>query len=373
MSVMSSRPALRWLVPAAAVAVVVGGGAAVGTLAATAEPSLPPRTAQQLLVDLQTARLDGLSGTVVQSADLGLPKLPNLSGGGSGTADITSLLTDTNTLRVWYSGPDKTRVALMGTLGETDVIRNGKDVWLWSSKANKATHRTISDADAQAHQLPNDLPITPQEAADKALAAVDPSTEVSVGRSATIAGRDAYELVLAPRDKTSLVGQVRIAIDATEHVPLRLEVYPKGSDQTAFQIAFTQVDFARPDDEQFRFNPPPGAAVEEETGTPEADKPDAGLPGHRDGAKTPEEAGLSTVGSGWTTVMVVKGDGKQAEGAEASQAAQVFKALTPVSGAWGSGHLLSGRLFSALITDSGNIYAGLVSPERLYEVALENK
>jgi outer membrane lipoprotein-sorting protein len=368
MSVMSSRPALRWLVPAAAVAVVVGGGAAVGTLAATAEPSLPPRTAQQLLVDLQTARLDGLSGTVVQSADLGLPNLPNLSGG-SGTANIAALLTGTNQLRVWYSGPDKTRVALMGTLGETDVIRNGKDLWLWSSEQNKATHRTISDADAKAHQLPSDLPITPQEAADRALAAVDPSTEVTVGRSATIAGRDAYELVLAPRDKASLVGQVRIAIDATEHVPLRLEIYPKGSDETAFQIMFTQVDFARPDDAQFRFNPPPGAKVEESTGTPV--KPDASAPGH--GAKVPGDSDLTTVGEGWTTVAVVKGGEDDGKAKETKEAAQVLSLLTPVSGAWGSGHLLSGRLFSVLLTDSGTIYAGLVAPERLYEVATEHR
>jgi outer membrane lipoprotein-sorting protein len=371
MSVMSSRPALRWLVPAAAVAVVVGGGAAVGTLAATAEPSLPPRTAKQLLVDLQTARLEGVSGTVVQSADLGLPKLPALSGGGSGSADITSLLTSTNTLRVWYSGPDKARVALMGTLGETDVIRNGKDVWMWSSKENKAVHATVSDADTRSHGLA-DLPITPQEAADRALAAVDPTTEVTVGRSATIAGRDAYELVLAPRDKASLVGQVRIAIDAVEHVPLRLEVYPKGSDQTAFQIAFTQVDFARPDDEQFRFNPPPGATVEESKTLPEPGKPDLGKlePGKQ--PKLPDDAGVTTDGTGWTTVVVVKGDeaGKPSDDAEA---AQVLGMLTPVSGAWGSGHLLSGRLFSVLLTDKGDVYAGLVAPERLYEVALEHK
>lgn len=358
---LRARPALRWLVPAAAVAVVVGGGAAVGTLAATAEPSLPPRTAQQLLVDLQTARLDGLSGTVVQSANLGLPNLPNLGGGG-GSADIASLLTDTNTLRVWYSGPDKTRVALMGTLGETDIIRNGKDLWMWSSKENQAVHRTISDADTKAHPLPDDLPLTPQEAADRALAAVDPSTEVTVGRSATIAGRDAYELVLAPRDKASLVGQVRIAIDAEEYVPLRLEIYPKDTDQTAFQIAFTQVDFARPDDAQFRFNPPPGAKVEESAGT--LTRPDAS-------DKPADSPDVKLVGEGWTTVAVVKGDDAKADKSE--EAAQVLSLLTPVSGAWGSGHLLESRLFSVLLSDDGTMYAGLVAPERLYEVAAEQK
>ncbi|MFC0527263.1 LolA family protein [Phytohabitans kaempferiae] len=360
MSVISSRPALRWLVPAAAVAVVVGGGAAVGTFAASAEPSLPPRTAQQLLVDLQTARLDGLSGTVVQSADLGLPALPALSGGGSGSADIASLVTGTNTLRVWYSGPDKARVALMGTLGETDVIRNGSDLWLWSSQENKASHRKISEADTEPHALP----MTPQEAADRALAAVDPTTEVTVGRSATIAGRDAYELVLAPRDKTSLVGEVRIAIDAAEYVPLRLEVFPKGTDHTAFQIAFTQVEFARPDDEQFEFNPPPNAKIEESDDTPKAGEQ----------PKAPEESSFTTVGEGWTTVAVIKGTPPTpASDAEAKQEAQMLGALPSVSGAWGSGRLFTSKLFNVLLTDDGRLFAGMVAPERLYEVAQEHK
>jgi len=70
MSNFTSRPVLRWAVPAAAAVAVVGAGVAAKTLAVAAEPNLPPRTAAQLLVDLQTARLDGLSGTVVERADL---------------------------------------------------------------------------------------------------------------------------------------------------------------------------------------------------------------------------------------------------------------------------------------------------------------
>jgi anti-sigma factor RsiW len=66
--VFRSRPALRWLVPSAAAVLVIGGGAAAGTIAASADPSLPARSAAQLLVDVQTAKIDGLSGTVVESA-----------------------------------------------------------------------------------------------------------------------------------------------------------------------------------------------------------------------------------------------------------------------------------------------------------------
>src|SRR4051794_7864294 len=120
-SVFRSRPALRWLVPAAAAFVVIGGGAAAGTVLASADPALPDRSAAQLLVDVQTARPAGLSGTVVETADLGLPALPGI--GGAGGADLTKLITGSNTARVWYAGQDKVRLALLGTMGETDVIR----------------------------------------------------------------------------------------------------------------------------------------------------------------------------------------------------------------------------------------------------------
>ncbi|WBB70145.1 sigma-E factor regulatory protein RseB domain-containing protein [Micromonospora sp. WMMD812] len=371
MSVLNTRPVLRWLVPVAAAATVIGGGAAIGTFAAEAEPSLPPRTAAQLLVDLQTSQLEGLSGTVVQRADLGLPPIAGLVGGGN---DLTALVTGTHTLRVWYSGPDRQRVALLDTLGEKDVIRNGRDVWTWDSRSNAATHHTLG-ADAAgkpgAHDSDAAAPVTPQEAADKALAAIDPTTAVSVGRAATVAGRDAYELVLEPRDKASLVHQLRIAIDAREHVPLRFEVFATGSDQPAFEVAFTQVTLSRPDADQFSFNPPPGATVKEET----ADRP----AGPTRQPTTAEQPQLRTVGTGWTTVLVARTDAAGAKdgakgatgatGPAGGEFAGALGSLPAVRGDWGSGRLLTGKLFSVLLTDDGRVLAGAVTPERLYEVA----
>ena len=368
MSSLRSRPALRWLVPAAAAVAIVGGGAAIGTFSASAEPSLPPRSAAQLLVDLQTARLDGLSGTVVQRANLGLPALPSL--GGQGSANLASLVSGTHTLRVWYAGPDQARVALHGTLGETDVIRNGTDVWLWDSQQNQATHSRVPAGAEHRAPGPQDLPMTPQEAADKALAAIDPTTEVTVGRSATIAGHDAYELVLAPREPSSLVGQIRVAIDATKHVPLRFELFAKDTDEAAFEVAFTQVDFARPDTSQFAFNPPPGAKVtESRTDATEA------RPGN---APAPR---LQAVGKGWTTVLVARtntsaaaaGQGGDKAGVNADQLRALTNQFPAVSGDWGSGRLLSGKLFNVLLTDDGRVFAGTVSPERLYEVARSDR
>jgi hypothetical protein len=105
------------------------------------------------------------------------------------------LLTGSHTARVWYSGDDKFRIALVGNLAETDLIRNGEDAWLWTSGANTAQHLRIpANADARATRVEES--IAPQAAAAQALAAIDPTTEVSVDGTARVAGRAAYELVL---------------------------------------------------------------------------------------------------------------------------------------------------------------------------------
>jgi outer membrane lipoprotein-sorting protein len=376
---------MRWLVPTAAAVVVIGGGAAAGTIAANADPTLPTRSAAQLLVDVQNAKVAGLSGTVVQTADLGLPSLAGIAGGSGGT-DLTKLVTGSNTARVWYAGQQKVRLALLGTLGETDVIRNGTDVWMWQSSSNTATHLTVpADAAGKPSALATGVPsTTPQEAADAALAAIDPTTSVTTTGSARVAGRDAYELVLAPKDSASLIGQVRLAIDAKVHIPLRVDVYAKGANNPAVRVAFQDISFAVPDAQQFVFNPPPNAKVNTKKPDvaphdvkpgavkPGAVKPGAVKPGAvKPGDKPKADAGSPTVvGTGWTSVVIAKMPAADAgKNTTAQQITGLLNSLPKVSGTWGSGRLLKSSLFSALITDDGRVLAGAVAPEKLYEVA----
>jgi outer membrane lipoprotein-sorting protein len=387
MSVMASRPVLRWAVPAGVLVAIVGGGVVTTALTASAGASLPPRSAAQLLVDLQTAKLDGVSGTVVERADLGLPALPG-SIGGDGSSQLNSLISGSHTLRVWYSGPDKARVALLGAVGESDIIQNGADTWLWSSADNTATHLKAGDGKGThpvapkvtPSGLPSDLPKTPQELADRVLAAVDPTTSVSTDGSATVAGRPAYELVIAPKDTGSLVAQVRIAIDGTAHIPTRAEVFARSEpNRPAVEIAFTQVSFTRPDASVFAFTPPPGAKIDEggkdaadskgATGTEPA-KPPAGV-----------EPKTAVIGKGWTSVLVVRlpqdapgttpkpGDKGSADGAASLES--FLKTLPEVHGSWGSGHLVESRLFTALLTDDGRVLVGAVAPDRLTAAAAD--
>lgn len=393
-----TRTFSRWIVPAS-VAVAVLGVAAVGTAwRASADPQLPERSAAQLLVDVQTARLEGLSGTVVQRADLGLP-LP-IPAAGSGGASLAGLINGSHTLRVWYSGPDKTRVAILSTLGETDIIRNGRDVWRWSSTDQTATHSVLPESAARAGingQIidPANLPATPQELADMLLGYLDESTEVTTSGTTKIAGRSAYELVLAPRDEASLVSQVRLAIDGEKHLPLRVQLLVKGGGNPAFEIGFTQVSFDRPGNEHFQFTPPAGTQVIEEGGS----KPDGAAEGKPDAKPMTEEekkalaerlrqakpgdvtgkpaegapddgSHSKVLGSSWTTVLMTR---TPTAGSGDRPFEAFLSALPQASGSWGTGRVLRSRVVTVLLTDDGRMFVGAVKAERLFELATANK
>jgi outer membrane lipoprotein-sorting protein len=378
---------LRWFVPLVTALLLVIGGAAVATISANARGSLPPRSAARLLVDVQNAKIEGFSGTVVQTAELGLPALPNL--GGHSSSDFSALVSGSHTLRVWYAGPSKARVALLGDLGESDVIRDGSDLWLWSSSSNTAKHLRVpssSDTSEPADSASTDVPVTPQQAADMVLKAITPSTRVSTDPTAVVAGRPAYQLVLEPKEDTTLVGSVKIAIDGATHIPTRVQVFQRGVNEPAFEVGFTSFNPSTPSSSVFSFNPPPGAKVSEGLGASgdssprdhaASDPTDAGAapPAAGEPETTGRGAGVSpeprVVGTGWSTVVVTtlpSGlNGSDNSGASPLGSLDaIVRNLPEVSGSWGSGHLLRGTLFSVLVTDDGRLVAGSVAPEVLY-------
>jgi outer membrane lipoprotein-sorting protein len=364
MPIFTSRPALRWLTPLALLGVVAGASLVATT--ATADRKLPPRSADEILVAVQGSEVDGMSGTVTQTANLGMPELP---GGGARSSDFNSLISGTHTLRVWYAAPDKSRVALLGTLGESDMIVNGADFWTWSSDDNEATHRRLSPGDRDRAEeqaktkAPADFPQTPQEAADRFLAAVGPTTTVATDSDVKVAGRAAYELVLRPRDDGSLISEVRIAVDGEKYVPLRVRVFGKDA-QPVGEVGFTSVDFAVPDKEQFAFNPPPGAKVTEVKPEAEEARRSATEEKADQLRKQREGSERTVVGTGWTTVVVTKvGSGAPSATGEFGT---LLQQLPRVKGDWGTGRVLAGTAFSVVLTDDGRMAAGSVEPDLLY-------
>lgn len=327
---------------------------ASGVLSAQASPNLPSRTAAQLLADVETARIDGLSGTIVAKSSLGIRGLPDSLSGGSG---LLGLATGSHTARVWYAGPQKQRFAMLDTLSETDVFHNGRDLWTYDSANHQATHTLLPPAgsDTESHPTPTPSPLTPQQAAEQALAAINPSTIVSTDSARRVAGRSAYELVLAPRDSSSRVGSVRIAIDGDKKIPIGVQVYAKGGHSPAIDVAYTRLNFSIPDDDNFTFKPAASVKVKETSA----------LPG------TVPNDDVHVIGKGWTTVVRLHLSDLDASSAET----QYLNHLPRISWPGGSGRLfeVTSGLVTALITDDGRVYAGAVDKSVLITAATQDK
>ncbi|AWS44706.1 outer membrane lipoprotein carrier protein LolA [Streptosporangium sp. 'caverna'] len=377
--------AVKWAVPIAAVVLVAGAIASGPVIAAVqGDPVLPERTAEQLLADAAQATRSGLkpmSGTVMQTASFGLPGLPAVLG--MGGSSPVALLAGSHELKLWYGGTNQVRLALPGRMSETDLIVNGDQAWLWESEANKATRIKVDAqaAQARAGEAQKALPTatTPQQLAQELLKETGSDTVVSVTNTEKVADRAAYQLVLAPKDGSSLVKEVRLALDGETFVPLRVQVYAKSAAEPAFEVGFTSVTFTPPSADNFAFTPPPGAKVVEENPL------DALAAAERAKAEQKGAEGLRekvrTVGDGWTTVAVLpfsaqdlKGQAPKEQGGPGGQDANaivdaLLKSAKPISGTWGSGKVIQTKLVSALLTDDGRLLVGAVTPEKLAEAA----
>jgi outer membrane lipoprotein-sorting protein len=277
-------------------------------------------------------------------------------------------------------------------MSETDVIRNGTSAWLWESTTRTVTRYQLTAGDKTMPAEPSGpakAPLTPQQAASQVLAAVGPTTTVRVDSNVVVAGEAAYQLVLAPKDTRSLVGEVRIAVDGRNNVPLRVQVVARGASNPAIQVGFTSISFVKPAAANFAFTPPPGAKVVQQNMTP----------GKQGAPRSGQANGATTIGQGWLTVAVLPASavsgmpGSAASAGDAASSAAhaaagspsavsgagpgdsgailgaLLRSATPVHGSWGSGHLLRTSLVSVLITSDGRVLAGAVAPSVLYSAA----
>jgi outer membrane lipoprotein-sorting protein len=365
-------------VPTVAVAVTGAAIAANTVPSASAAPALAAKTPAQLLADVaSTHDVPPLTGTVVETTSLGLPQLPQA---GNPTS-LSSLLTGSHTVKVYWQDAKHFRLAVPQSLSETDIIRDGGTAWLWESNQNKVTKFTIPADNSKnnaAMQQPATAPLTPQQAANEVLQKVGKTTTVGVQSNVDVAGEAAYQLVLAPKDARSTIGSVRIAIDGKTGVPLRLQVFGEGASSPAFQVGYTSISYTAPSPANFAFTPPAGSTVT----TPNAAD---------HGTKSPSNSdmtGAGTYGTGWLAVAEFpasgllpgsSGTGSSASPAPSSSSANgnplsgnsqeilnaILGSAKPVSGSWGSGQLVHTSLLNVLIT-GGKIYAGAVDPSVLY-------
>ncbi|MER5890914.1 DUF2092 domain-containing protein [Streptomyces sp. NPDC001941] len=406
------RKASRYVVPVAVAGVAAATIGLVPALAASGDPDLPKISAQELIEKIAKSDVQQLSGTVKVSTDLGLPDVASLlpkgtpSAGSGASASpqskLMELATGSHTLKVAADGPDRQKLSLQGDGSEYSLIHNGADVWAYDSAAKEAVHSKDADhaAGAQEHGKGDKgakgdkaVPSTPKDFADAALKAAGDTTSVTVDGSARVAGRDAYQLVIKPKQSGSTVGSVKVAVDAKNGVPLKFSLLGSDGGKPIVDVGFTKVDFAKPDASAFDFKAPAGVKVVEGDalekgamngkGTDRKDGEGFGGPlgelfgggaaeQHGKGAAQGKGKGEPTViGKGWSSVVVLDTGSPAPKGDDAPADARKFlDALgDKVNGTFGSGTVYSTRLVNALITDDGKVYVGAVTKDTLVKAA----
>lgn len=399
------RKFARYTVPVAVAGIAAATITLVPALADAGDPSLPKITAQQLLAKIAASNTRTVDGTVKVTTDLGLPDalsggaaggLLSGAGGQAGGGDtsspaapqrqLTQLLAGTHQLHVSADGQDRQKISIIEKAAEYSVIHNGSQLWAYDSGSNQVYHSTLpAPTGARSEQqVPEGVPTTPQDAAERVLDAAHGTSSITVDGTARVAGRSAYELVVTPEHADSTtVGRIRIAVDSSTGVPLRFTLVPKGGGKAVFDLGFTRVSFDRPAASTFAFTPPKGVKVTEGK-TPEA------AFGATKGS-TDDTAGQPTVlGTGWNSIAVIDtgaltsaaGKAKQDGGTDLGLGGKAGSRHgggdpqslldsfgTKVSGSFGTGTVFHTRLVNALLTDDGKLYVGAVTQSALTAAA----
>ncbi|MGW1008598.1 LolA family protein [Streptomyces termitum] len=403
----AQRKASRYIVPVAVAGVAAATIGLVPALAASGDPDLPEITAQKLIEKIAASDTQALSGTFRVSTDLGLPAFDGLLSGlasgagaseGPGTADpsaqLTRLVSGTHTLKVAVDGPDRQKLTVLDGKERYSLVHNGDEVWAHDSRSNEVFHEkgVGGTGPAPEKELGEELPATPKELADEVLKAAGDTTSITVDGTAKIAGRDAYRLVVTPKQQGSTVKAVTIAVDAASGTPLKFTLDSVDGGRPVVDAGFTTVDFSRPAASEFAFSVPEGAKVTEadevEKGLEKAGKGgdkapqelekalgDLGLGGLGGGGVDGGDGDFRVIGEGWTTIARLDTGAPAPKTDEAPAEAQGFlNALgDQVKGKFGSGTVFKTKIVNVLMTDSGKVYAGAVTPQTLVDAANSGK
>jgi outer membrane lipoprotein-sorting protein len=406
----TGRKAARYVVPFAVVGVAAATIGLVPALADSGDPNLPKVTAQQLIEKIATSDVQQLSGTVKINTDLGLPDLGGAAGlalGGAGSAQgggkdasgssadpqskLLELATGTHTLRVAEDGPTRQKLSILENASEYSVIHNGDQLWAYDSASDQAYHakteKGVQSGKSGRSFKPGtpstggDVPATPDELARQALKSVEDTTSVTVDGTEQVAGRDAYRLVIKPKQADSTVGSISLAVDAKTGTPLKFTLTPANGGSAIVDVGYAKVDFAKPAASTFTFTPPKGTKVTE---ADKAKQDRAGMsgkqaPGGSAGLTGPGDLkGLKVIGRSWDSIAEFtlpggKGLPSASSGASGQipQGAQGFldSLGEKAHGKFGSGTVFSTRLVNVLITDDGKVYAGAVTKDALVKAA----
>jgi hypothetical protein len=208
---------------------------AVPSVVASIPAAGSPIGVDQLRQRIAASATQQYSGYARTQAELGLPSLPDLG-------DLTSLLSGTTNVRVWYQAHDVNRVDVIDNVGERDVYQTPQGTYTWDYASNLLTEVVGTSP----LRLPTAGDLLPPALARRVLT-MDPSDPVTALPPQRIAGISAAGLRIQPTDPDTTVARADIWADPDNGLPLRVEITARGATKPIMMSWFLNIDIGAPD------------------------------------------------------------------------------------------------------------------------------
>jgi MucB/RseB N-terminal domain len=231
-SVVSGQARRRWLVVAAAAAIICSLPVVVSALPVAAGPVV---NAAQLRARILGSANVPYEGFVESHGALGIPNLAELS-------DVTAMLGGITDMRVWQASPQRWRVDVLSDVGERDTYQVAGETFLWNSGSQLLTAVTGD----QPVRLPRPADLIPPALALRLLREAGSAARITSLPAERIAGRDAAGLRLVPTDPQTTIGHIDIWADTSSGLPVRVEVTSRSSGQVLMMSRFLELSYRRP-------------------------------------------------------------------------------------------------------------------------------
>jgi len=230
--------------------VVTGVAAAccLPVLASALPVSVPPLSPQQLESRILGSQRLSFSGYAESDATFGLPPLPAFSG-------VTPLLDGVTRMRVWQASPDRWRVDTLSDAGEDDTYQIRDDTFVWDSGEQLLT----GIYGPEVLRLPRAADLVPSALAVRIIGEAGPGAKLSLLPPQRVAGQSAAGLAVRPASSQSTIARADIWASPATGLPLRVDVFGRGSAQPALETQFLQAGLWTPDQSVLTPQRGPGA------------------------------------------------------------------------------------------------------------------
>jgi outer membrane lipoprotein-sorting protein len=260
----------RQLIGLAVMLVILGTGVGIAQGALRSNPKPPPKP-------LDAAVHDALSGPKVDGVSARIHFTNHLIPAGALPEGTVSPLMTGASGRVWIARDGRFRVELQASMGDAQIVSDGKVVTAYDAQTNTAYRFALPGhkrtRDDHADHAPTLAKI------DETIAELGKNWTLSGAKPTSTAGEPTYTVRISPKGDGGLLGAAELAWDANNGVPLRAAVYASGRSDPVLELRATDVSFGSIPASVLDVKPPRGTKVvdlspSDAAGTP-ADHPDA--------------------------------------------------------------------------------------------------